>query len=115
VTDAPWSVDVNWGGGSPHTTFTTSTQGARGSKSHTYDDNTLGGYTVTVKVTDKDGGFDSKTFNVDVHNVAPTATFSNDGPVSEGSDFHLYLTSPSDPSGADATAGFQYAFDCGSG
>src|SRR5205085_11412130 len=87
VNDGPWSVDVNWGDGSPHTAFNTGTQGALGSKSHSYDDNTGGGYTVTVKVTDKDGGFDSKTFNVDVHNVAPTATFSNDGPVSEGSDF----------------------------
>src|SRR5205085_3089451 len=81
VNDAPWSVDVNWGDTSAHTTFNTSTQGALGSKSHTYDDNTGGGYTVTVKVTDKDGGFDAKTFNVDVHNVAPTASFSNDGPV----------------------------------
>src|SRR5205085_902284 len=80
-----------------------------------YDDNTLGGYTVTVKVTDKDGGFNSASFNVDVHNVAPSATFSNDGPVNEGSDFHLFLSSPSDPSGADTSAGFQYAFDCGSG
>src|SRR3989440_12833744 len=66
-------------------------------------------------VTDKDGGFNIASFNVDIHNVAPTATFSNDGPVNEGSDFHLYLTAPSDPSGADTTAGFQYAFDCGSG
>src|SRR5205085_973169 len=80
-----------------------------------YDDNTLGGYTVTVKVTDKDGGFNSASFNVNVANVAPSATFSNDGPVSEGSDFHLFLSSPSDPSGADTSAGFQYAFDCGSG
>src|SRR5205814_4348918 len=52
---------------------------------------------------------------VDIHNVAPTATFSNDGPANEGSDFHLFLSSPSDPSGADTSAGFQYAFDCGSG
>src|SRR3989440_6600556 len=66
-------------------------------------------------VTDKDGGFNIASFNVDVHNVAPTATFSNDGPVSDGSDFHLFLSSPSDPSGADTSAGFQYAFDCGSG
>src|SRR5207248_1380687 len=84
-------------------------------KSHTYDDNTGGGYTVTVKVTDKDGGFDSKTFNVDVHNVAPTATFTSDGPVIEGCDFRFFLSTPSDPSGAGTTASFQYAFDCGKG
>src|SRR5205807_9030839 len=110
--DSPWSVDVNGGDGSPHTTFSSS-PGPLGSKSHTYDDN--GSYTVTVTVTDKDGGSGSAQFTANVANVAPTATFSNDGPVSEGSDFHLYLTGPSDPSRADTTAGLQYAFDGGSG
>src|SRR2546425_1157035 len=74
VNDAPWAVDVNWGDGTPHTSFNTSTQGALGAQNHTYADNTPGGYTVTVKVTDKDSGFDTKSFNVDVHNVAPTST-----------------------------------------
>jgi PKD repeat protein len=110
--DSPWSVDVDWGDGSPHTTFNAS-PGPLGSKSHTYDDN--GAFTVKVTVTDKDGGSGSAQFTANVANVAPTATFSNDGPVNEGSDFHLYLTGPSDPSGADTSAGFQYAFDCGSG
>src|SRR5205085_745731 len=111
--DGPWSVDVDWGDGSPHTSFNAASQGALGSKSHTYDDN--GAYTVKVTVTDKDGGSGSAQFTANVANVAPTATFSNDGPVNEGSDFHLYLTGPSDPSSADTSAGFQYAFDCGSG
>src|SRR5205085_320211 len=102
---------VNWGDGG-HTTFSSS-PGPLGSKSHTFGDN--GSYTVTVTVSDKDGASGSAQFTVNVANVAPTASFSNDGPVSEGSDFHLYLTSPSDPSGADTSAGFQYAFDCGSG
>ena len=52
---------------------------------------------------------------VDVANVAPTASFGNDGPVDEGTSFHLSLTNPSDPSSADTTAGFTYAFDCGDG
>src|SRR5205085_2840792 len=102
---------VNWGDGG-HTTFSSS-PGPLGSKSHTFGDN--GSYTVTVTVSDKDGASGSAQFTVNVANVAPTASFSNDGPVSEGSDFHLYLTSPSDPAGADTSAGFQYAFDCGSG
>ena len=111
--DSPWAVDVNWGDGSSHTTFNAATTGSLGSRSHTYDDN--GSYTVTVKVTDKDGASGTKTFVVTVANVAPTGTFSNDGPVGEGSSFHLSLTGPGDPSSADTTAGFTYAFDCGDG
>ncbi len=84
-----------------------------GSLNHTYADN--GNYTVTVTVTDKDGGAGSASFTATVANVAPTAIFSNDGPVDEGSSFHLSLTNPSDPSTADTTAGFTYAFDCGDG
>jgi len=117
-TDSPWAVDVNWGDSSSHTTFDETATGAASAQtiaphSHTYDDN--GVYTVAVKVTDKNGAFDSKTFTVTVANVAPTATFSNTGPVNEGSSFTLSLTDPHDPSGADTTAGFQYAFDCGDG
>jgi Bacterial Ig domain/PKD domain len=118
-TDSPWAVDVDWGDGTtPHTSFNQAATGAAsdrtiGAHSHTYDDN--GSYTVSVKVKDKNGEYDSKTFKVTVANVAPTATFSNDGPVNEGSSFHLSLSSPSDPSTADTTAGFTYAFDCGDG
>src|SRR2546421_12446065 len=55
----------------------------RSNLSHTYDDN--GSYTVSVKVTDKDGGSDTKTFKVTVANVPPTADLGNNGPVNEGS------------------------------
>jgi hypothetical protein len=70
---------------------------------------------VKGKIKDKDGGFTEYTASVTVNNVAPSATFANDGLVNEGTSFHLSLTSPSDPSSGDTSAGFQYAFDCGSG
>src|SRR5204863_30876 len=57
--------------------------------------------TVKGKIKDKDGGVSYYSSTVTINNVAPTASFSNDGPVSEGSDFHLSLTGASDPSGAD--------------
>jgi hypothetical protein len=63
---------------------------------------------VKGKIKDKDGGETEYTASVTVNNVTPTATFSQNGPVNEGSNIVLSLTSPSDPSTADTTAGFQY-------
>ena len=71
---------------------------------------------VTVRVTVSDGT-DSATSTATVHvtNVAPTATFTAPSSASAPGSFTLSLTSPADASAADTTAGFQYAFDCGSG
>jgi hypothetical protein len=52
---------------------------------------------------------------VNVSNVAPTATFNAPPTALAGFPFTLSLTNPSDPSAADTAAGFEYAFDCGSG
>jgi uncharacterized protein len=71
--------------------------------------------TVGVRVTDGGGLTDTDTATVNVTNVAPTATFSAPASTFAGSPFTLALTSPHDPSAADTTAGFEYAFDCGSG
>jgi hypothetical protein len=49
---------------------------------------------------------------VTVANVAPSATLGNDGPIDEGSSATISFTNPSDPSSADTTAGFKYAFSC---
>src|SRR5205823_4738388 len=67
VNDGPWAVDVNWGDGSAHGTFTTSTQGSLGSLSHSYANN--GSYTVTVSVQDKDSATGTASFAVSVANV----------------------------------------------
>src|SRR5207248_285241 len=111
--DGPWSVDVNWGDGGPHSTFSSASQGSLGSQSHTYADN--GSYTVTVQVTDKDGGVGSAQFSVDVANVPPTADLSNTGPVDEGSPVTVKFDNQHDPSSADTAAGFHYAFACDDG
>ncbi len=71
--------------------------------------------TVTVRVTDPSGASATASAVVTTTNVAPTATFNAPGTATQGSTFTLSLTSPSDPSAADTAAGFQYAFDCGSG
>jgi hypothetical protein len=95
--DAPWAVDVDWGDGSAHTTFSASSTGALGTKDHTYADGPAT-RTVSVKVTDKNGGSDSKTFEVAVANVPPKVTLStaNDLSVDEGTT-HTYGYAISDP------------------
>ena len=69
---------------------------------------------VTLNVSDGELTATS-TATVQVGNVAPTATFTASPSVSAGSPIALALTSPSDPSSADTSAGFTYAFDCGDG
>jgi hypothetical protein len=49
---------------------------------------------------------------VTVANVAPSATFTVDSPVTEGSASTLTLADASDPSNADTQAGFRYSFAC---
>jgi PKD domain len=96
--DSPWAVDVDWGDGSPHTTFDATSTGSLGTKPHTYADN--GQYTVTVMVTDDDSA-DSAAFTVTVANVAPSTTPPADQSATEGASKEVDLGSFSDP-GADS-------------
>ena len=74
-----------------------------------------GSRAVKGKVLDKDGGATEYTATVTVNNVAPTATFTAPASVNEGSNIGLSLSGAADISAADQSAGFTYAFDCGSG
>src|SRR5204863_492045 len=67
--------------------------------------------TMKGRIIDKDGGFTDYTTLVVVNNVDPTATLSNDGPINEGSPGNLSFSGQFDPSTADTTAGFHYAYD----
>jgi len=109
--DSPWAVDVDWGDSSTHTTFDATSTGSLGSTSHTYADGPAT-RTVTVKVTDKNGASDTKTFKVAVANVAPTADLGNNGPKPEGSAVTVSFTNVADPSSGDTAAGFHYGFAC---
>ena len=68
IIDMLWSYDIDWGDGSAHSTGTTSTQAGTIPGSHLYAAN--GTYTVTIKVTDKDGGMGSATTQITM-NCAP--------------------------------------------
>src|SRR5205823_4271512 len=93
--DSPWTVNVDWGDGSANTSFTASTTGALGTQNHTYADGPAT-KTVTVTVTDKNGGSDFKTFKVTVNNVPPTVSLSGAANVDEGTT-HTYTFTVSDP------------------
>ena len=73
------------------------------------------GNAVAAEVKDKDGGFSHYDGAIIVNNVTPTAVFSNNGPINEGTGFTIRLDDASDPSPADIAAGLQYRFDCGNG
>ena len=90
----------NFGDGSPTVTGAT--------VSRTYADN--GTYTVTLTVSDEDGGSASTTQTVVVANIAPTGVISNNGPVTAGNPVTVTLSSPFDPSGLDLSAGLRYSF-----
>ena len=58
--DRPWTIDINWGDGSPHDNYQTMTQGSQAApRTHVYA--TAGTFTPTVSVTDKDAGEGSST------------------------------------------------------
>ncbi len=76
-----YSATIDWGvgAGQEPASVTVTSQGppqdeGQASGSHQYGDN--GVFTVTVRVTDDDGGTGSATFTVTVTNLAPTATIN---------------------------------------
>jgi PKD repeat protein len=76
--------------------------------SHTYDDN--GSYTVTVNVSDGDGGVGTVTSGISISNAPPViGSISGASSPVEG-DTESYSATVTDPSGADTTAGFTYAW-----
>lgn len=60
---------------------------------------TPGTYTVYGRVFDKDGAYNDYSTSVTITPAAPTATFSNNGPVNEGSAAQASFSNVSSPSG----------------
>lgn len=74
-----------------------------------------GSYQAYVWVSDGDGSSPYTYQYINVANVAPTATFNAPETGAEGTALTVSLTSPTDPSSNDTTAGFTYAFNFGGG
>jgi PKD repeat protein len=111
--DGPWSVDVDWGDSSAHTSFTMASPGTIPAKDHTYADGP-NDWLVTVTVSEAGTGTPpsgAASFSVHVNNLAPTGALKNNGPISEGGSATISFASPSDPSAVDTTS-LHYAFSC---
>lgn len=75
----------------------------------TYTDQGI--FNVTLTVTDGQGLQWQDSMQVTVGNVAPAATFANNGPRNEGSTASVSFSGQQDPSALDTSAGFRYSYD----
>jgi len=113
------TVVINWGDGSPNTTVNLGADvltfsGVR----HQYLDNPAGqpngSFSITVTVTDKDGGTASGGTSVQVNNLPPTASLAGPALGVPGQP-RTFSFSANDPSPTDLAAGFTYTINWGDG
>lgn len=101
---------ISWGDGTPDTTLT---GGTSQSPRHTFADS--GTYTVTLRVTDRDGGTSAPvTLQVVVGNRPPTVTLTAPASGDEGAQLSFTATA-TDPSPGDVDEGLLYEWDFGDG
>ncbi len=88
------------------------TPNADGTWSWSFDtsDGPADSQTVTVYADDGSGGTASTSFGLTVNNVAPTATLAQIGSTTYGDDATVAVNDQLDPSSADTSAGFHYAY-----
>jgi len=77
---SPWNIDIDWGDGTAHSTFSTAVAGSLGTQSHTYAEESAADhpgsnpYVVTVSVTDFTNLIGTANFNISVSDPAVLAT-----------------------------------------
>ncbi|UCE35890.1 MAG: PKD domain-containing protein [Thermoplasmata archaeon] len=102
------TATIDWGDGTNDAGSVTETNGSGSvSGSHTYGDN--GVYTVTVTVTDDDGGEGSAQFNITVNNLAPEVEPLEPVIIDEGAPFTLTGIAE-DPGSDDLTFTWKFEF-----
>ena len=97
--DAPWAAHVDWGDGSSDLIPGLAVAGALPNRTHVYGRD--GSYTVTIRVSDKDGATGTASSSVVVRNVAPHLSGQFDQLAAEGTLTSFNLGAFADP-GADS-------------
>ena len=105
-----WTATVDYGDGTGSQPLTLNANKTF-ALDHVYADN--GTYTITVEVTDDDGGSGTETFAVTVDNVAPVVSLSGPTNVDEGSPY-IGSGSFTDPGSDTWTATVDYGDGTGS-
>jgi hypothetical protein len=106
-----FSMEVNWGDGSPLEVFHCGAVTPLFNKSHRYvDDNQ---YSITLNLLDNDGGSDSETVMVMVNDVPPIVELEGADEADEGSLYTLKLGAVIDP-GHDMVTGYRVNWGDGS-
>jgi WD40 repeat protein len=114
VNDGPWAVAVDWGDGTPTTTFVATSSGAVPGQTHTFATSSGSPFTVTVTLRDKyNAPGTPATFRVSAENVAPVVTAAALQPAPEGTTATFGLGSFTDP-GADSPWGVSVDWGDGS-
>src|SRR5262249_19453754 len=68
-------------------------------------------FTVTLNVSDSSGASSQSSSLIQVKDVAPTATFGNDGDVQEGDTATVSFTDPTSPSTSDLLYSYDFNND----
>ncbi|MBM4255562.1 MAG: PKD domain-containing protein [Deltaproteobacteria bacterium] len=107
--DAPFTCAVDFGDGTgPHAGQVSS---STCTVTYAYPDNGPS-FLVAGIVTDKDRDSGRLTNRFAIGNVPPTATFTATSQIFQGESATLAFSQQADPSPADTTAGFTYAYNC---
>jgi hypothetical protein len=99
----PWTVEVNWGDGTPHTTFSIANSGSLGQKFHAFDEEGTKSGTVTVTNTNS-GQSASAPLGFAVREPALIIKAGLTIQSSQGVPFSATVATFTDPGGAEPNA-----------